>query len=293
MSRLALLIVGVVLLLVGCGAPAMTMAPLAFASPLRAPAGQRVLFPLVLGGAHKLGMAGCPGSCREFGCHWCYSWWPTPGTEAGRESVPMIWDEQQIGRQLGGNSAWVMGWNEPDIAGQANISPAEGARLWREMELTYADRKLVAPAPSHRYPGWLPAFRAAYRELWGGAPRLDALAVHCYFQSARECIGLVEQFKAWASDWGVGEIWVTEFAFLPAYCDAPAEVRAFVGYLEGERLVTRYAPYVSIQQCGDEWWDCEAAGDPSLVQADGRTPTELGRLYAQPPENVAWWGRGW
>lgn len=276
-----------------------------FSSPLAAPDAYRVYLPMVYPAQNKLGMAGCPASCDEFGCSWCYSWSLQPGSETGRESVPMLWDETGLLAKVGGNSGWLMGWNEPDICpSQACISPDEGAILWRIVEMRNPGRLLLSPAPSHLRPEWLAEWREAYRALWGAWPRIDGLAAHCYLQSADGCIALVQRFEEWAREWGEDgkplEVWVTEFAFLPAYCDAPTEARRFTAYLDESELVTRWAPYVSYAgdladptQCPSEFWaDCRPEADPSLLRKDLQTLTPLGRVYARPPDEV-WWGQGW
>lgn len=303
MSRASRAVAGLALLIVVASACAQTSVrriPEPFSSPLLAPeaAQRRVYLPMVYPVENKLGMAGCPPSCNEFGCSWCYSWSLHPGSEPNRDSVPMLWDERDVLATVGGNSEWLMGWNEPDICpAQACISPQEGAILWRLVELRNPGRKLLAPAPSHMRPEWLLKWREAYRSVWGAWPRIDGLAAHCYHQSAAECIALVERFKGWADEWDVDEIWVTEFAFLPVYCDAPVEAQKFTRYLEAEPLVTRYAPYVSYngdpEDCPWPYWsDCRPGANPSLLQKDLATLTELGKVYAKPPD-YPWWGRGW
>lgn len=278
-----------------CAAGLPRPLPESFVSPIDNPFGGRerhvYYFPMLLRAPNKLGMAGCPAtpeSMTAFGGAWCYSWCPDPGAPAGYEAVPMIWGASDVRQPVGGNSAWLMGFNEPDLTGQANLSPEAAARLWRDVERRHPDRKLVAPAPSHLHPEWLPQFRAAYRQLWGAAPRLDALALHCYLQRAEECLWQLGRFEAWAREWAPAgqpplEVWVTEFAFMQSFgLDAERQAREFIATLERDPLVQRYAPYVSRQDCARrDLWDC-STGDPSLLTADGAL-TDIGEWYAKPP----------
>lgn len=263
-------------LLTGCRAPLRTEP---FVSPVSAT--QRLYVPLALGAyTNKLGLGGCPDSCAMFGCRWCYSWTPTPGVGRDHERVAMLWGAADVGRAIDGNSAWLMGFNEPDLANQANLTPVVAAIQWHTIERIYPTRRLVAPAPSHIHPEWLPQFYAAYTDIYGRPPRLDALAFHCYFP-ASDCIRLGKQFVAWAQTWNVPEVWCTEFAFLPAWrAQAEQEARRFVDWLEAEPLVTRYAPFANHVAGGEWYWPYTAAGtNPSVFEADGMTLTEIGAWY--------------
>lgn len=277
---LALLLVG---LLVYCACMPDSQA---FVSPLLAGGSvdwsDRVHVPMLLGSEpKKLGLGGCVTSCEPLGCSWCYGWKPDPGSGQDHERVPMIRDAADMGRPVSSNSNWLMGFNEPDLSEQANLTPISAAKLWREIERSHPERRLVAPAPSHIHPDWLPQFRNAYRMLYGVWPRLDALAFHCYFP-ADSCIGLGEQFVTWALAWGVPEVWCTEFAFVPAYNPrAEEDARRFVAWLEAEPVVARYAPFASYIQGGEWYWpDRRVEANPSIFAVDGVTLTEIGQWYA-------------
>lgn len=273
----------VALLVAGCGGrPAP--GPIIDRSPLAAPSA-RLYLPLAgRAPAAKLGLAGgSPELVRTLGGSWYYWWHGEPHGAAGIEAVGMIWGRWSGGvPQVTTGSRWLLGFNEPDALGQAYLPPQEAAALWRQIEAVYPERLLVSPAPSHLHPEWLPAFREAYRELYGAYPRMDALALHCYLPTAAECIALGQQYVAWAEEWDAAEVWCTEFAFLPAWsADAAGEARGFVAWLEAEPRVTRYAPYVSYETGGTPWWPAIAPGtNPSLFDAAGRL-TEIGLWYAR------------
>lgn len=262
-------------LIVGCSG--QLPRPVPERSPLAMPA-HTLYFPVIARGWNKLGLAGCPASCAEFGCAWCYSWSTDPGRLPGVETVPMIWDEARVDWPVGGSSGWVMGFNEPDLHNQAHLTPEQAVEPWAVVEQRFQDRKLLSPAPSSSNPGWLPAFRSEFFARYGRWPRFDGLAMHCYLNSAAKCTGLLNQYEAWANAWGVPEIWVTEFFFAQE-----SEARAFAAELERRSIVTRWAPYVSYKDCsaGGDWaWDCVRGGDPSIMQADRVHLTNMGRWYA-------------
>jgi hypothetical protein len=273
----------VVLLLAGCTVPP----PVSFRSPLAVPEQlHRLYVPGVFGSPNKLGLAGC-GSCVTLGCAWCYSWSPWPGSSAGVERVPMIRDKTNVSvTQLGGNSDWLMGFNEPDLCPeQACLTPAEAAVLWREIETRWPDKRLVAPAPSHLHPEWLVQWYLAYQERYGQAPRIDALAMHCYWRTADDCITLAQEFEGLAEIWGIQEGWVTEFAFTQTTANWQAQIRQFTESLERSAFWTRYAPFVSHIPCSadDVYWNCAASGDPSLLTTFGQL-TDIGRMYQRATE---------
>ncbi len=284
------LLLGVLLGLLAAGCAAQRPVPPAPELTVARP--HRVWLPLyAVGPQVKLGLATqydwpaerSLGAADLLGASWLYDWSAEPPGSDWVEAVPMVWPFAGEPPALGGTSRWVLGFNEPDLAGQANLTPDAAAVLWERLERAYEDRRLVAPAPSDQHPEWLPQFRRAYVARFGRPPRLDALAVHCYLQSAERCLELVRRFEVWAYEWGVGEVWVTEFAFMPSHCpDAEGEARRFVAGLEADRLITRYSPYMSFEPGGTRSWpDPRPAANPSLVTADGRTLTPMGSWYAR------------
>lgn len=197
--------------------------------------------------------------------YWEYNWENNTAGCPGVENVPMIWGAANVTKPLGGNSQWLMGFNEPDLTSQADISPAFAAELWHQIEQLYPSRKLLAPAPSNNpdgfstNPSWLADFRSAYISMYGGPPRMDGLAVHCYRQSASECITLTSQFGYTATLWNVPEVWVTEFSFSLTSPSNPKqairEAHTFVNWMEGQPRVTRFAWFATKFQGTEIWAD--------------------------------------
>ncbi|MEC8010405.1 MAG: glycosyl hydrolase [Pseudomonadota bacterium] len=167
----------------------------------------------------------------EGGINWWYNWYVEPDSQVldqyedhNIEFVPMAWDENFDEPRLRAfldthpNVKYLLGFNEPNFAEQANLTPAEAAAQWPRVE-AIADEynlKIVGPAVNYS-PGnvdipntdedsdpwvYLDAFFAACEDC-----RVDYIAVHTYMK--------------WdtAVDWFVGEferygkpIWVTEWA---------------------------------------------------------------------------------
>lgn len=234
----------------------------------------------------KLGLSGgTVAQAERLGAAWLYDWTAHPPVREWFESVPMLGRDWGAGPvpAVGGNSPYLMGFNEPDLQVQANITPERAAVLWRQIEQAYPHKLLVSPAPSCGDVWWLAHFRVTYRDIFGTWPRLDVLAAHCYRWTAAGCIQVAQQFAAWVQEWQIpGGYWVTEFAFVPAWAtDAEAEARTFVQYLEADPLARRYAPFVAHTERGVWYWpDTRASADPSLFVGPGSLElTTVGRWY--------------
>ncbi len=124
----------------------------------------------------------------------------------------MIWSQGELTANIKSNV--VMGFNEPDLAGQSNMSPVIAAVLWKTIEKWYPDRILISPAPSQINPDWLWKMVEAYHELYGGSPRFDGIAIHYYrwnynmptlmdYLSRRRADEIAHGYNA--------PIWITEF----------------------------------------------------------------------------------
>ena len=234
------------------------------------------------------GVAG--GSCEDVaavGGRWRYGWMPQINDCPNIEDVPMIGNTKAMGQPVGGDSAWLMGFNEPDWKEQANIPPKEAAIMWRQIEALYPTRLLVAPAPSCARGGeqWLVNFYNEYRKLYGRPPRLDALAVHCYngLGDTTECKELVRWYLRQAQTWGVAEVWVTEFGFQAWRSDGDfawgpglAAMDDFIQFLNEQPGVTRYA-WFTARMRGDEWWSWGPDATTALFDDGGLTP--FGKQY--------------
>lgn len=253
---------------------------------VRGPVQHAIYLPMVTHSPTKLGLAGGNVSdARMLGASWLYAWTPWPDYSRDVEGVPMIWGAFPSGQvpRIGGNSKWLLTFNEPDLPTQSDITPERGARLYREIEQAHSDKHLVSPVPFHI--AWLNAWYSAYLNLYGEPPRVDAIAWHCYYGDAASCIAYGRQYVALAHLWQVKELWLTEFMFVPGKTPtAEQEATRFTAWLDAEPLVTRYSPFVS--HCNAEEWWCagtDAPGmNPSLLD-DAGALTEIGTWYARPP----------
>lgn len=182
---------------------------------------------------------GRPDIREAAGVQTWYNWGPTPGGDG----IPMIYSVGQIGVTLIGDPLWALVGNEWEQTGQNNyVTPEQAAIAWHTVEQTYPSRKLVSPGVMSLT--WLINWRAAYWTAYGHAPKVDALAVHWYYgadgdplQSFKRQVQLAENL---AQQWGVAEVWVTEFALYPCWgYDSAQFVRDAYAWLDTRPMVTR------------------------------------------------------
>jgi hypothetical protein len=223
----------------------------------------------------------CSG-VRRSGASWFYDWTADPAVCDDVESVPMVWCTGATGWEIGGNSEWVLGWNEPDVYSQCNLTPEEGVDHWVAMESSYPDRLLVSPAVLNLQ--WLIDWRAAFEASEGRAPRVDAVGVHCYWWgvepelSAAFCQDQVDKAADLAANWGARGVWLTEFAHL---CD-PEEMDDYLDvmlpWLEEHPGVLRYA-WFQLSYEGTEGWAFGPGCNTSLIDWETGDLTPAGRRY--------------
>lgn len=148
---------------------------------------------------------------------------------------------------------YLLGYNEPNLTDQANMTPAEAAEHWPQVE-ALADElglKLIAPAMNYGTLSgysdpivWLDEFF----NLIGGTDKIDGIAIHWYSEDGGQSIkGYVERFKKYGKP-----IWVTEFCGTGKTEDTQSlYMSTTVGYLEADPDVFRYAWF--IPRGNDSW----------------------------------------
>lgn len=131
---------------------------------------------------------------------WYFNWGvgpdPTCGEQDQAHFVPMIYNGQAM-QQLSlaitnaQASGWLIGFGEPNLSWHSDISPAQGAIYWKQIEeaADMAGVKLVSPVPNQWNPGqngqkyghqWTWAMVTEYKARYGQTPRFDALGWNIY-----------------------------------------------------------------------------------------------------------------
>jgi Glycosyl hydrolase catalytic core len=235
-------------------------------------------------GAAVWSFTGLAKAFADSGASWYYNWSPSPpGTAApAGEFVPMIWGAASVTPQsltrakaAGGT---LLGFNEPDLGSQANLTVEQALALWPQLQAT--GMRLVSPAVAAGGAtpgGWLDRF------MTGAAAkgyRVDAIALHWYGGdfSAPAATAQLRQYVTAVHDRYHKPVWLTEFALMrfgPTVTPTAAQQAAFVtsstAVLQGLPFVERYA-----------WFSFPTPTQGGLgtgLYSPGGTPTTMGAAY--------------
>ncbi|WP_405009286.1 sigma-70 family RNA polymerase sigma factor [Kitasatospora sp. NBC_01539] len=219
------------------------------------------------------------------GAGWYYTWatrHPGVTTPASASFVPMIWGAASVTdaslAQARANGPYLLGFNEPDMAEQSNMSADQALALWPQ--LMQAGKVLGSPAVAYGADtpgGWLDRFMS------GAAAkgyRVDFITLHWYggdFRTPQAVSQLTSYLEAVHQRYHK-PIWLTEYALIdfsrgtrfPSPEQQAAFVTASAKALDALPYLQRYA-----------WFGLGA--DPSKPSSglftDGTTPTAAGRAY--------------
>ena len=237
----------------------------------------------------KKGLGSCseattPAELGRLRLGWYYNWrtFPIIASVPGVEFVPMFWGPMNVTpknldavRKSG--ATHVLGFNEPDMINQSNLTPGECLELWpRLMSL---DQRLGSPAPATA--AWLDEFipEAKRRGL-----RVDFVCLHMYpdisHPDAADWVAeMVEEaykkfgLPVWLTECGAADVAVWNH---PRVCKpTPEMARSFlkklIGLLERLPFVERYAWFAD--RVADEY----ALGTIFHLHSSRLTP--LGKIY--------------
>lgn len=219
---------------------------------------------------------------------WFYNWgsdYPDPGPASGNapEFVPMIWGRGALKRneiaQVRSEVPWtgaghLLGFNEPDHKGQANMSVGTAVRLWPQLE--QAGLRLGSPAPVQALGEWLRKFmdEAAAKNL-----RVDFVTMHSYAPPKVDSFlatvqKLHERFGK--------PVWITEYAVADweATTSSPSRFteKEILAFMSETAAGLREMPFVERFAWKTRTHDDPVMGSSALFRSDG-TLTATGELY--------------
>jgi hypothetical protein len=225
---------------------------------------------------------GLSQAVTNVGAGWYYNWSPSNDSmPAGAEFVPMIWGAASVTdatlAKAKSEGTVLLGFNEPDLAGQANMTVEQALSLWPRLEAT--GMRLGSPAVAYggNTPGgWLDRFMTGARQQ---QRRVDFITLHWYGSdfSAAAAGQFAGYLKAVHDRYNL-PIWVTEYGLMnftgtPKY-PSTAQITAFITatttQMQATSWLERYA-----------WFSLPAVGDslPCGLYKDGTTPTPAGEAY--------------
>ncbi len=270
------------------------------------------------------GMAGSQ-QVREnaHNCDWAYNWGIEPNNnvfsveDANFEFVPMIWSasvggvQGQIDRVLdlendfGVHVDYVLGFNEPELSTQSNMSVEVALDVWEVMtdQFSSTDIKLVSPAVSgggairandpDRPDGWLTEFMDGVEAANTDADpnndlQVDVIAYHFYsvgFNGTTEANKLIGHIDDLWNRYGL-PIWITEFAGTSFSANNPVhntEERQAFNRAFLDALIPQFDARPYVERVA--WWQFGGVGvGPEynrLTNVSGGvyTPTIIGEAY--------------
>jgi hypothetical protein len=225
-----------------------------------------------------------PAELSQLHLGWYYNWTPFPkiAPVPGVEFVPMFWSPKDLTAENlaavnQGAATHVLGFNEPDMEGQSNMTPEECLELWPQ--LMTLKQRLGSPAPANST--WLEKFlpEAKRRGL-----RVDFVCIHRYPDiSDPDAVGKIEAMlegvhrkyglPVWFTECGAADVtaWHQPQLRKPTAQMARNFLKKLLAMLERLPFVERYA-----------WFSDRAVDEYRLgtifdLHASRLTP--LGKIY--------------
>jgi hypothetical protein len=223
------------------------------------------------------------GTCPDLttlGLSWYYNWGSSTKC-TGIEYVPQIWGDWNTlswvpmpAKAVAGGAKYLLGFNEPDGTGQANMTVDKALELWPSFDQPGV--QIGSPAVAGE--GWMPDFMTgvAAKNL-----RVDFIAIHWYGWNAGTCndTTALEAKIVWAEQWQ-RPIWLTEWS---CRLQDTSVVNKFytdaLAMFAKHPLLVRYA-----------WFLTRSASDPTDADFNDSTlldingaPTTLGNEYRAAP----------
>lgn len=228
----------------------------------------------------------------ELGANWFYHWGNVPREEIPEnvEYVPMFWGkgsvtDENINRLIDlkneGKIQYILAFNEPDGAEQANMTVDEVVAFWPKLESI--GLPIISPAPVGFKNDWMTAFMNKAEEL---NLRVDYTAIHSY--GGPSVSAFLAKLKEAYEMYG-RPLWITEFAVADWSATSPetnkhseATVLQFMQEvlpkLDALDYVVKYA-----------WFDGSGRNPlytSALYDVDGNI-TALGEFYKQHNPNIS------
>lgn len=228
--------------------------------------------------------------------HWFYTWgFEIPSTQTDNlpqncEFIPMFWNGATVTKAnidklntlyQEGKVKYVLGFNEPDLAAEANMSVEDALVKWKFIcDNLNPEIKLISPStsyPSISETSWMTRFMNGVAEQ---GLRVDYIAIHIYQPNTVSLF--TDPVKNVYEKWGK-KVWITEFGVrddnatsVAANRYTPAQMLSFAQSLlpELEKMdaVDRYA-WFNASPTMSGLWPC------GLINTNG-LPTALGDYYS-------------
>ncbi|WP_433060258.1 glycoside hydrolase family protein [Dactylosporangium sp. CS-033363] len=225
---------------------------------------------------------GLSSAVTNVGAGWYYNWSTNNDSmPANAEFVPMIWGAGAVTdndlAKVKAEGKTLLGFNEPDLKEQSNMTVEQALSLWPRLEAT--GMRLGSPAVAYGGDtpgGWLDRFMTGARQQ---NRRVDFITLHWYgsdFSDAAvgQFLGYVEKVHARYNL----PIWITEYGLMnftgtPKFPNT-AQITSFITRTTTQMQATSYIERYA-------WFSLPAVGDslPYGLYKDGTNPTPAGEAY--------------
>jgi RNA polymerase sigma factor (sigma-70 family) len=218
------------------------------------------------------------------GASWYYNWGASPSgitSPAGVSYVPMIWGASNVTSstlaQVKTEGNVLLGFNEPDLSSQSNMSVSQALSLWPQLEST--GMTLGSPAVASGGDvagGWLDQFMSGAAAR---GDRVDFITLHWYGSDfdPTDATSQLQSYVEAVYNRYHKPIWLTEFGLanfgnntFPTAAQQAAFVTDSTAMLDSLPYVQRYA-WFALPADGND-------GTMGLFNSDG-TATETGRAF--------------
>jgi hypothetical protein len=222
--------------------------------------------------------------CKSFGqgFGFAYSWAQTENNDVGAPFIPMMHRPTEstaqawlanVDKAAKQGSKAVMGFNEPDIAAQANLSPAAACAAWKEymnpIASSHPELTIIGPSVSNSgNPGQGLSWLSSFHEV---CPDATVHATNLHFYDIYEA-ATIDRFKAHvekgAAVYGK-PVWITEFGLNPgsaSQTQAASFLKEAMAYLDASDKVQGYSWFM--------------VGDGENQLNAGTELSEVGKVYA-------------
>lgn len=189
---------------------------------------------------------------------WAYNWASSAGGSvlSGLEYIPQIWCsgstsyddwEDAVETALSSGAQSILGFNEPDESTQCDISASDAASGHQTYMNPFSGKaKLGSPAVTNGGSPMGLTYMQSFFDACDGNCAIDFMVIHWY---SSYYDGVDDDFKSHvqdaitlASDNGINEVWVTEFALNDASEEQSAEfLESVLPWLDSESAVGKYA----------------------------------------------------
>ncbi|MYS23011.1 RNA polymerase [Streptomyces sp. SID4948] len=188
------------------------------------------------------------------GAGWYFTWSTTHSGISGPGFVPMIWGAKSVdaaslaqAKQAG---PYLLGFNEPDMAAQSNMTVDQALSLWPQLEAT--GKVLGSPAVAYggdTAGGWLDRFMSGAQSK---GYRVDFIALHWYGGdfTTPDAVAQLKSYLQAVWNRYHKPIWLTEFALIdfanggtrfPTDQQQAAFVTSATTMMDGLSYLQRYA----------------------------------------------------